>query len=78
MRWEARAAKDDPGSGEKAIPAADLVSGRVEYLVRPGLKVLAGVRNVLDEAYFNAADRKVPLAPGRSVSLGVRWQLTRE
>jgi iron complex outermembrane receptor protein len=73
LRWEKRLAKDDPGSGEKAIAAADLVSGGVELEVRPGMKVQAALRNALDEEYFNAADRKVPLAPGRSVSVSLRW-----
>lgn len=73
LRWEARAAKDDPGSGEKAIPAADLLSGSVEYEVRSGLMIQMGLRNALDEEYFTSADRKVPLAPGRSVSVGLRW-----
>ena len=73
LRWEGRAAKGDPGSGEKAIPSANLVSGSVEFEVRPGLSVQAALRNALDEEYFNSADRKVPLAPGRSVSVSLRW-----
>jgi iron complex outermembrane receptor protein len=73
LRWEARAAKDDPGSGEKAIPAADLLTGSIEYEVRSGLMIQMALRNALDEEYFSSADRKVPLAPGRSVSVGLRW-----
>jgi iron complex outermembrane receptor protein len=73
LRWEGRAKKADPGSGEKVIPAADLVSGSLGLEVRPGMKLRAAVRNALDDEYFNAADRKVPLAPGRSFSLSLRW-----
>ena len=73
VRWESRAEKDDPGSGEKAVPAADLVSSSVQVGLWPGMKLQLAVRNALDEEYFNSADRKVPLAPGRSLSVSLRW-----
>ena len=31
-------------------------------------------RNLLDEEYFNSADERVPLAPGRSFALGLVWR----
>ena len=73
LRWERRAAKDDPGSGEKTIGQADLVSAAVDYELRTGLTLVVSVRNALDESYFNAADRRVPLAVGRSASILFRW-----
>ncbi len=73
-RWEARAAKRDPGSGEKAIPAAHLVSLSVAFDWTERLSLNVGGRNLLDEEYFNSADRKVPLSPGRALSAGISWR----
>ncbi len=73
-RWEERAAKRDPGSGEMPIPAASLVSAGVRYRVTGGLEMSLNGRNLLDEAYFNSADDKVPLAAGRSLGIGLSWQ----
>ena len=73
LRWETRSAKRDPGSGEKTIPGVDLVTAGVDVELRPGMGIRLAVRNALDESYFNSADRKVPEAPGRSVSLSFRW-----
>ncbi len=73
-RWEARAAKSDPGSGEKAIPAAHLVSLSVAFDWSERLALTVGGRNLLDEEYFNSADRKVPLSPGRALSAGIAWR----
>jgi len=78
LRGERRDAKKDPGSGEKPIPAADLVAFKWVYELRPGLSLGLSLRNVLDEEYFNSADRKVPLAPGRSVSVSMRWSRAAE
>ncbi len=73
-RWERRFEKNDPGSGEKAIPEADLVSTSVSWQWRPGLGLRLSARNLLDEEYFSSADRRVSLASGRAVSLAVEWQ----
>ncbi len=73
-RWEERAAKRDPGSGEKPIPGASLLSAGFRYRLSGGLELRLSGRNLLDERYFNAADEKVPLAPGRSVGLGISWR----
>ncbi len=73
-RWEERRAKDDPGSGEKAIGSASLVSATLRCELRPGLAVTVSGRNLLDEEYFNSADRKVPEAAGRSLGVGLRWR----
>lgn len=73
VRWQHRFAKDDPGAEEKPIPSANLLSASVTFEVRSGLSLTLKGSNLLDEEYFNSADEKVPLAPGRSVGLGVRW-----
>ncbi len=73
-RWEARAAKTDPGSDEKAIPAAHLASVSLAFAWSEKLSFTLGGRNLLDEEYFSSADRKVPLSPGRSFSAGIAWR----
>jgi outer membrane receptor protein involved in Fe transport len=74
LRWEERAAKDDAGSGEKPIPSASLLSGTLEYELQQGLCLSLSGRNLLDTSYFNSPDRKVPLSPGRSLGLSLRWR----
>ncbi len=73
-RFERRFAKSDPGSGEKAIPAANVVTGSVAYAAAEGLTVSLRGSNLLDESYFNSADRRVPLATERSLALTVAWR----
>lgn len=73
-RWEHRLAKNDPGSGEKPVPSVDLVSTSLECRITDAFMLSLTGRNLLDEEYYNAADDKVPLSPGRSVGLYVRWQ----
>jgi iron complex outermembrane receptor protein len=73
-RWEERWEKTDFGSGEKPIPSASLLSAALHFDWRKGLSFSLGGRNLLDEAYFNSADRKVPLAPGRSLAIGLSWR----
>jgi outer membrane receptor protein involved in Fe transport len=79
-RWESRlsyqhrAQKNNPGSGEKAIVAADLVSLALDVELTQGLVLTLRGRNLLGELYWNAADRKAPFAAGRSVGLGLVWQ----
>ena len=79
-RWAASATvqhrreEDEPAGGEKAIPAADLVSLSLDYELTDGLHLTLRGRNLLDEAYFNSADRKTALAPGRSFGLGLIWE----
>lgn len=73
-RWEERAAKREAGSGEKPIQGASLLSAGVRYRIAAGLELRFSGRNLLDERYFNSADDKVPLAPGRSLGIGLGWQ----
>ncbi len=72
--YQYRASKDDPGSGEKAIPEASLVSLALEYELRDGLKLSLSGKNLLDEVYFSSADRRSPVAAGRSVGVGMLWE----
>lgn len=72
-RYQRRAEKEDPGSGERAIPAADLVSVAVSREVSPALGLTVTGTNLLDESYFSAADDKLPPAPGRGFGIGLRW-----
>ena len=74
LRWEERSDKDDPGSGEKPIPSASLLSGSLEYELAEGLWLSANGRNLLDTSYFNSADRKVPYSAGRSIGVSLRWR----
>ena len=73
LRLQHRASKDDPGSGESPIPDAQLVSASVSYRLASGLAVTLQGRNLLDEAYFNSADRRSPLAPGRTFGVSLSW-----
>jgi len=74
VRWEGRAEKDNPGSGEKLIPSASLLSAALEYEIQDGLWLSLNGRNLLDTSYFNSPDRKVPYSPGRSLGVSLRWQ----
>ena len=74
VRWEQRARITDPGSGEKAIPSASLLTASLQYSLANGLALSLSGRNLLDEEYFNSADRKVAYSPGRAIGLALRWQ----
>lgn len=79
-RWESRVAyqyrarKDDPGSGERAIPGADLLSLSLDLRLAEGLTLVVRGRNLLDEVYWNAADDKAPPSAGRSLGLALVWE----
>lgn len=74
VRWEQRTDITDPGPGEKAIPSVSLVSASLQYTLANGLSLSLSGRNLLDEEYFNSADRKVAFSPGRGIGLALRWQ----
>jgi iron complex outermembrane receptor protein len=73
LRLERRSEKTALGSGEKETSAASLLSGGVSYGVNRDLRLTLSGENLLDEAYFNSADRKVPLSAGRSIGLALSW-----
>lgn len=78
-RWEAsldyehRSSKNDPGSGERAIAGADLVSAAVELRLNDSARLRLRARNLLDEVYLNSADEKSAAAAGRSFGIGMVW-----
>ncbi|MFQ5720563.1 MAG: TonB-dependent receptor domain-containing protein, partial [Acidobacteriota bacterium] len=72
-RWTVRARKADPGSGEKSISGAHLLSASLTFQATPDWRVAMTATNLLDDAFFPAADRKASLAPGRSVGLSLTW-----
>jgi len=74
VRWEERANITDPGPGEKNIPRASLLSASLQYTLANGLALSLSGRNLLDEEYFNSADRRVDYSPGRNIGLALRWQ----
>jgi len=73
LRWERRAEKTKIGSGEKPTREADLLAGSVSFGVNETLSLTLSGDNLLDEAYFNSADLKVPLSAGRSIGVGLSW-----
>ncbi len=78
-RWRAqlglqlRGEKDNPGSGEKVIPAAELLSASLSFQVSPEVALTIHGNNLLDEVYFTSADRRSPVAEGRSAGLSFSW-----
>jgi len=73
-RYLHRFEKDDPGSGELAIPEANLISASLSYRLAPGWSLSLSGKNLLDEEYFPSADDVASLAPGRSIGLGLSWE----
>ncbi len=73
LQHQFRDAKDDPGSGEVEVPSADLLSASLRYHLSEGLALTLRAKNLLDEEYFNSADDRAALSPGRSVGLALSW-----
>ena len=73
LRWQHRFDKDDPGPGEVATGAADIVSASLSYALGNGLELIVFGDNLLDETYLPTADDLAVPAAGRSLGLGVRW-----
>jgi iron complex outermembrane receptor protein len=71
--FEHRWAENDVGSGEKPVQSAELVSLRVRYETRRAVGFSLYGRNLLDRSYWNTADRKSSLAPGRSFGAVITW-----
>jgi len=73
LRWQHRFARQDPGPGEVATDAADIVSASVSYRLTNGLELVLFGDNLLDETYLPTADDLAVPAAGRSIGLGIRW-----
>lgn len=65
-------ALDEPGPNEVAMDSRTLVDVSGGWRVLPRLELQLLVRNVFDESYLLTADRRSPLAPGRSAVLSAR------
>jgi iron complex outermembrane receptor protein len=68
-----RCSKSNPGSGEKEIPSAQIWSAFMKYSMRSNLQVSLSASNLLNQSYFNSADRKVSLSAGRGFAISLRW-----
>jgi iron complex outermembrane receptor protein len=68
-RLTARAGKTDTGSGENAIPSAQLLRASLGRRLAGAWSLSISGSNLLDELYFASADRKASPAPGRSFGL---------
>jgi iron complex outermembrane receptor protein len=69
LRLTLRNELDEPGSGEKTIPSAELLTAALSYHWPNGWELALFGKNLLDESYFGSADRKASLAPERSFGL---------
>lgn len=72
-RLQHRFRKDDPGSGEKRVPSADILSAALSYELREGFRLSLTGSNLLDETYFPSADDQSVPATERSIGVGVTW-----
>ena len=74
VRLEHRWRKERIGSGEKVIPSVELLGFKLERLLTKTWRLSLNAENLLDESYFNSADRRVPLAAERRVVLTLNWR----
>ncbi len=75
VQVEFRGKKTDPGDGEKWIPDAQLLSAFVTADLPANLEAALRATNLLNQLYFDTADRKAPLAHGRGFLITLRWAL---
>jgi iron complex outermembrane receptor protein len=70
-----RSEKTDLGAGEKEepIPSAYLLSASAGFAISSRWRIAFSGDNLLDEEYFPSADRKAPLAEGRSFTVRLSW-----
>ena len=72
-RLEWRARKNDPGSGEKEIGSAVLLSADVLWRVAPTWTLQLRGDNLLNDTYFPSADDRSQTAAKRSFGAFVTW-----
>ena len=70
-----RANKKDPGNGEKDINSVQLLSAVIRYRTHNNLLFSISGSNLLNEKYFNSADRKSTFAVQRSIGFNASWQM---
>ena len=73
LRAEQRAAVDDPGSGEMAIPGAFLLDAAATWRLTDGLDHTLRGSNLTDETWFPSADELAVPAPGCGFGLSLAW-----
>lgn len=75
LNLEMRAEKNDQGNSEKDIGSAQLLSAAICF--RPHHSVLFSLSgsNLLNEKYYNSADRKATFAEQRSIGFNASWQM---
>ena len=69
-----RAAKTDPGPAELARPSALLLRFTVDHRLSNDWTLSLTADNLLDEIYYPSADRKAPLAAGRSAGIMIGYR----
>jgi len=69
-----RAAKTDPGPAELELPSAWILRATVDHRLSDDWTLSLTADNLLDETYYPSADRKAPLAPGRSAGIMVGFR----
>lgn len=65
-------ALDEPGPNEVPVDSHTLVDASAGWRVGQAVELQLLVRNLFDETYLLTADRRSPLAPGRSAVLSAR------
>ena len=69
-----RAAKTDPGPAELERPSALLLRFTVDHRLSDDWTISLTADNLLDKTYYPSADRKAPLAPGRSAGIMIGFR----
>ena len=67
--------KNQVGSNEKKTPGANLFATSISYRMNQHLSLFVTGENLFNERYFNSADRKSALEPGRSFGVKLQFSL---
>mgnify|MGYP000565370201 CR=1 FL=1 len=74
MSFEMRENKDDIASGEKEISSAQILSAAIRYKINQNIQLSLNGSNLLNQRYYNSADRKSSFAKARSVGISFSWK----
>jgi outer membrane receptor protein involved in Fe transport len=66
--------KGDPGPDELLRESANVLNATLDYEFHRNLRLRIFASNLFDEAYFDSADNRAPLAIGRSIGLEILTQ----
>ena len=64
----------DLGPGEQIVGAYTMLDASLTIQAFPWLSITAKGANLLNQEYLSSADDKAVFAPGRAISLGMRFQ----